>query len=335
MTTKAKRRLSDFNFEADGSHVALVHQMQGGGANGWTTLVTKATDDVSVDEIEKASEVTVTMNIVDFLVKFFDLWYDDALVLAMTFGYDVGDAGYSFEDSAEFYSDYLQDRVDAINVMKSVVLDKSIDEIKKSIADLSSEDYLKIIKAQEVFEKNLEEAVVKATSIKESSGNNAEGVTVTKGTSVSKGTISPSVDIKQEEDSMSEFISKAALDTLVQEAVTKAVGEVQAELTKAQEVIKQFEDEKVEAVAKARQARIAEVEKDEEAAKELYKGLEGVSEEAFEVVMKALKKKEEVLDQADLTKELGGNARVIHQDKEPQVDKTAELLKAQFDKGAK
>ena len=51
---KAKRRLTDFNFESEGSHVALVHAAQGGGANGWTTLITKATNDISEQEVEKA-----------------------------------------------------------------------------------------------------------------------------------------------------------------------------------------------------------------------------------------------------------------------------------------
>lgn len=81
--TIAKRKLSNFNFEAEGAHIALVHKDQGGPANGVDyALITKATKDITVKDVEKASEVTVTLNIVDFLRKFFDLWYDDALVLA-------------------------------------------------------------------------------------------------------------------------------------------------------------------------------------------------------------------------------------------------------------
>lgn len=322
---KATRKLTDFNFDYVGAHVALVGPSVGGAANGHTTLLTKALN-ATQEEVEKASEVQVTMNIVDFLVKFFDLWYEDALVLAKVFGYDVGDADYSFEDSAKSYNDYLQERVDAIQVMKSVVVDKEINEIKKAVADLSSKDILSILKAQEIFEKNYESVV---GSLNESSCVKAEGVTAPSGAN------SPSVDIvKQEEDSMSEFISKAAHAVAVQEEVAKAVGVVQAELVKAQEIIKQFEQEKAETIVKARKAAIATVEADEAAAEELLKSLETVPEETFEAVIKALKKKEEKVEQSDLMKELGTNGREAVTEA-PVENKTAELLKKQFEKGAK
>lgn len=51
---KAKRRLSDISFEHEGAHVALTHELQGGPANEMTTLVTKATNDISEEEFEKA-----------------------------------------------------------------------------------------------------------------------------------------------------------------------------------------------------------------------------------------------------------------------------------------
>lgn len=50
----AKRRLTDISFEHDGAHVALVGKFQGGPANGVTTLVLKATDDISEEALEKA-----------------------------------------------------------------------------------------------------------------------------------------------------------------------------------------------------------------------------------------------------------------------------------------
>lgn len=51
--SKAKRRLTNINFEREGSHVALVGKHQGGPANGITTLVTKATNDISEEDVEK------------------------------------------------------------------------------------------------------------------------------------------------------------------------------------------------------------------------------------------------------------------------------------------
>lgn len=59
---KATRKLSDISFEAEGSHVALVGDFQGGAANGFTTLITKATNEVSDEELQTALEQDPTIN---------------------------------------------------------------------------------------------------------------------------------------------------------------------------------------------------------------------------------------------------------------------------------
>lgn len=301
---KATRKLSEFNFDYEGAAVALVGPSVGGAANGRTTLLTKSLKDITEEEVEKATEVTVTMNIVDFLCKFFSLWYDDALVLAMAMGYDVGDAGYSFNDSANEYEDYLQERVEAINIMKSVTVD--VEDIHKAVASLSPKDYLTILKAQEIFEKNFDAATEKVEAIKKSSGIPAKGVTASEETPVSKEATSPAGKTNKnlEDNTLSEFISKAvheeAVTKAVEEAIAKAVAPVQEELQKAKEQLEAVEKAKVEAVAKARAAAIAEVEKDEKAAEALLKSLEAVSDESFEVIVKSLKAKEEKLDDSDL-----------------------------------
>lgn len=53
---KATRKLSDINFEDEGSHVALVGDFQGGSANGFSTLITKATNEVSDEDLQNALE---------------------------------------------------------------------------------------------------------------------------------------------------------------------------------------------------------------------------------------------------------------------------------------
>lgn len=296
---KAKRRLSDFNFEKEGAHIALVHKDQGGPANGVDyALITKATSDISTKELEKATEVQVTMNIVDFLCKFFCLWYDDALVLAMAMGYDVGDAGYSFVEAAEQSEAYLQERVEAINIMKSVVVD--VEDVHKAVASLSPKDYLAILKAQEVFEKNFDNATQKAEVIKKSSGIPAKGVIA------EKSALSPSVEInnKLEDDNLSEFISKAVheetVTKAVEEAIEKAVAPLKEELQKAQDLLKAVEVEKQEAVKKARKDAIATVEKDAEKAEKLFKSLEAVDQDSFDNVIETLKAKDEVVEGSDL-----------------------------------
>ena len=85
---KAKRKLTDITFEHEGAHLALVHKMQGGSANGYKTLVMKSVDNRSPEFIEKASQVKVTLSLPDFLEKFFHVWGEDAELLATMFGYE-------------------------------------------------------------------------------------------------------------------------------------------------------------------------------------------------------------------------------------------------------
>jgi hypothetical protein len=317
---ESNRKLSDFDFNYKGAAVALVGKAQGGPANGRTTLLTKATNKILQEDIEKASQVTVTLSITEYLRKFFCLWYEDAEVLARVFGYDV-------EEDDISYDDYLDKKVSAVSIMKSLVVDKQEDEINKSISNLIPSDYLNIIKSQEIFEKNYEKV---KSSLKKSSSVKAEGVTA------SKDAISPSVEpVNNKEDVMSDFISKSAHEAGIQAAIEKALAPVQIELNKALEIIKQNEAEKAAVVAKARKDAIATVEADKEAAEELFKSLEGVSDVAFDAVVKALKKKEDKVEQSDILKEVGSQGREINQDA-PVVNRTLEILKAQFQQeGAK
>lgn len=108
------------------------------------------------------------------------------------------------------------------------------------------------------------------------------------------------------------------------------------ELLKAQEEIKTFKIEKEEVLAKARKSAIGDVEKDEAAADELFKSLQALPDEAFDAVIKALKKKVEQVEQSDLLKEVGSKGREVTLEKPDGINKTADLLKAQFQKeGAK
>jgi hypothetical protein len=316
---KAIRKLSDFDFEREGASVSLVGPSVGGAANGRKTLVTKSTHNIDKEHVEKASQVTVTMNIVDYLYRFFDLWYEDAVVLARIFGYDTTPD--EVETNDNWYDNYIQEKVDAVSIMKSLVVDKSPDEVKKAVSELSPQDYLKVIKSQEIFEQNFDK--VKA-DIKKSSDKQTEGVTES-----NKDSISPNVDtIKNKEDLMSEFISKSAHDSKVKEEIEKALSPLKTKLEQAEEIIKQFETAKKEAVAKARQEKIATVEKDAEAAKELFTSLESVSDDVFESIVKALKRKDDQLNNSEILKEVGGQGRQVVTDEVEDV--TAKILKQKF-----
>lgn len=320
----AKRRLSNFNFETEGSHIALVHKDQGGPANGHDyALICKATKDLKESDVEKAAEVTVTMSMVDFLCKFYNLWYEDAIVLAAIFGYqDIEDA-YSFTESAEDYEKYLQEKVDAVQIMKSLVMDKELPEITKAVGELSAKDYLTVLKCQETFEKNYEQAVQKAASYKKASVENAEEL------AVEKSTKSPSVENNKNGDTMSEFVTKAVHEAAVQEAVEKAKGEFQVELQKALDKVAEYEKAQKEAVEKSRKEAIAAVEADKVKAEELFKSLESLSEEAFASVIKALGEKNKQVEESDLFVQKSKQMEV----EEPKEENaTAVLLKQKYAK---
>ncbi len=322
MTEKATRKLSNFNFDYEGAAVALVSKDQGGAANGRTVLLYKSTNKISEEELTKASQVTVTMSITEYLRKFFGLWSEDAEVLAKVFGYDTEDDSEEV-DTVDWHDKYIQEKVDAVTIMKSLVIDKSQEEINKAVAELSPQDYLTILKSQEVFEKNFDKV---QAEVKKSS-NKPEGVTK------SKGLTTPSVENNQnKEDKMSQdFISKFAMETALQEAITKALEPVQTELQKAKDEVATLKAEKQEVVNKARKEAIAKVEKDATAAEELFKSLEKLDEDAFNSVIKALDKKNGQLADSEIMKEVGDQGKTAVTDEI--VDRTAEILKQQFKKG--
>lgn len=318
---KATRKLTNINFESEGSAVALVAKDQGGAANGFTTLIAKATNKISEQDIEKASMVTVTLPITEYLQKFFGLWWEDAEILARVFGYTTTEQDLQEEtDYSSWYDDYINEKVEAVSIMKSLVIDKDEVDILKGISELSPQDYLTILKSQEVFEKNFDKV---KTEVKKSS--------VKEGVTKAKALTTPSVENenKVKEDSMQEFISKSAMESALQEAITKALAPVQADLEKANQTIAALESEKKESIASVRKSKIAEVEKDATDAEELFKSLESVSDEAFEAVLKALSKKQSQVENADIMKEVGTEGRQVVTDEKP-VDRTLEILKSQL-----
>jgi hypothetical protein len=117
--SKAKRKLTKFDFSGEGAHVALVHQDQGGAANEYKTLITKAKD------------VTIELSMEEFLRRFFGLWWDDAEFLAKLLGYETE------MDSKEPY-EWKHELEDKVALMKSAKEDfKALDDdAKANVADI-------------------------------------------------------------------------------------------------------------------------------------------------------------------------------------------------------
>ena len=314
---KAKRKLTDINFEKEGSHLALVHKVQGGGANGRTTLVMKATDKYSPEFIEKASQVKVTLSLPDFLEKFFHVWGEDAEILATLFGYTPS------EDDSEEYStqgfwswyrekamehgavdswgdpitrptsqdrkDWVEDQLQGIEILKSATLSKGSADF---INSLTEEQYLGLLKDQQFIEKSFKLQEVKKDLDGESGGKPTKGVNP-KQTKASKADT-------QEKEMTQETIEKAQYDAKEVE-LQKALADIQ----KAKEEIELFKAKEKEAVEKAREAEVVAAVVDVDASAKLFKAVKDLDAEAFKDVVDVVKALTAKVDESEMFKEKG------------------------------
>ena len=314
---KAKRKLTDINFEKEGSHLALVHKVQGGGANGRTTLVMKATDKYSPDFIEKASQVKVTLSLPDFLEKFFHVWGEDAELLATLFGYEPS------EDESEEYStqgfwswyrekamehgavdswgdpitratsqdrkEWIEDQLQGIEILKSATLSKGGADF---INSLTEEQYLGLLKDQQFIEKSFKLQEVKKDLDGESGGKPTKGVNP-KQTKASKADT-------QANEMTQETIEKAQYDAKEVE-LQKALADIQ----KAKEEIELFKAKEKEAVEKAREAEVVAAVVDVDASAKLFKAVKDLDAEAFKDVVDVVKALTAKVDESEMFKEKG------------------------------
>jgi len=314
---KAKRKLTDINFEKEGSHLALVHKVQGGGANGRTTLVMKATDKYSPEFIEKASQVKVTLSLPDFLEKFFHVWGEDAELLATLFGYEPS------EDNGEEYStqgfwswyrekamehgavdswgdpitrptsqdrkEWVEDQLQGIEILKSATLAKGSADF---INSLTEDQYLGLLKDQQFIEKSFKLQEVKKDLDGESGGKPTKGVNP-KQTKASKADT-------QEKEMTQETIEKAQYDAKEVE-LQKALADIQ----KAKEEIELFKAKEKEAVEKAREAEVVAAVVDVDASAKLFKAVKELDTEAFKDVVEVVKSLASKVDESEMFKEKG------------------------------
>ena len=312
---KAKRKLTDINFEKEGSHLALVHKVQGGGANGRTTLVMKATDKYSPEFIEKASQVKVTLSLPDFLEKFFHVWGEDAELLATLFGYEPS------EDESEEYStqsfwswyrekamehgavdswgdpitrptsqdrkEWVEDQLQGIEILKSATLAKGSTDF---INSLTEEQYLGLLKDQQFIEKSFKLQEVKKDLDGESGGKPTKGVNP-------KQTKASKADTQEKE---MEIIEKAQYDAKEVE-LQKALADIQ----KAKEEIELFKAKEKEAVEKAREAEVVAAVVDVDASAKLFKAVKDLDAEAFKDVVDVVKALTAKVDESEMFKEKG------------------------------
>ena len=281
---KATRKITKFDFSGEDATVSLVGPIVGGSANGYQTLLTKSNRQLSEEFIKKASQVTVTLSINEYLEKFFGIWdKGNQELLARSLGFVTeGMDEYALEvkeDAVEMNAppeapdpwdvelgdkkleEYVNYKLQSISVMKKL---KDSNDIESVLGELSEEEYLQLIQDQELVEK--------AFSVYE---NN-------KDKQLNKENKDMSEQIETIEKSKFVDLQKSLVE------VQKALDEKQVELTKALETIKQFEDEKKEAIQKARLVELTKAVGDEAKAAVIFAGCKDASDEVFTSVVKAL-----------------------------------------------
>lgn len=178
---KAKRKLSNIDFSHEGAHLALTSKAQGGAANNYNkALVMKSTSKFSDEFFEKSAKIRVTMEICDFLQKFFGMYYEDAEVLARLLGLEEPEE--EGEDSeepeeVESYEDYIQSKLEQFELLKSLLETDSVSDV---LSELDEDEYLGLLRDQEQIEKAFEKQEKESIS----EGLSSEAVGSTEGDSV-------------------------------------------------------------------------------------------------------------------------------------------------------
>lgn len=292
----AKRKLTEIDFQHDGAHVALTSKEQGFSANGHpTALVLKS--NFTKEVIEKIQQVRVTMELPDFLRKFFSLYGSDAEVLARMMGYVP-----ETEEKEEWsYEGYIQEQLESFEILKSANEGNSIEVL----AALTGEQYLQLLQDQESLEKAFADVEKNTAPVA------AKGLTDAKAKAKDSGEKKPKVkpsDVNKgkqmEDDKKVEMIEKSQFEVL-----KKANETMQAELTKALEDVAVFKAEKQAAVEKARLEKLIAAVGDKAKADKLFKALKLVETDAeFEESVAVLAEMHKAVEKSTLFEEKGLNA---------------------------
>jgi glutamyl/glutaminyl-tRNA synthetase len=314
---KAKRKLSDISFEKEGAHVALTAKSQGGPANNHDYALVLKANKFSEEFVQKMQQIRVTMELPDFLRKFFGMYYEDSNILAAMLGY-VEPAK---EDSGT-YEDYIQSQLQAFEVLKSA---NEAESLASVLSELDETEYLAMLKDQELIEKafkNLETANESAPTA------SAAGTDTSPACEVTKEEVSASVNKEElEKSKMDEDVKIETVEKAQFELIQKALEEQKVELQKALDTIATFEAEKKEAINKAKTEKVKAIVKDESKVEAIAKAaLSLESEEDFTAFLTAITALTTAVETSEMFVEKGAST----QEEEPKVQESAvaKLLKA-------
>lgn len=309
-TRKAKRNLSNIDFSGENSHIALVSKEQGGPANGADVALVLKSGNFSQEFIEKVQQVQVTMELPDFLTKFFYVYGTDAEVLARMMGYVPEETEATDEDESwdAYCERMVQEKLDSFTILKSL---KESDNLVKAMSELNEDQYLSLLNDQKV----IENALVEIEKSKQA-GNGSTEAKITK--SVKGKKVDPSVNSTKENKKMDEVqeLQKSLSDT--KELLTKALADLDA-----------MRAEKVESIRKSRFDALSGV-VGQEKAEVLFKALGLIeSQEEFDTVLGTLKETQVAVEKSALFQESGSSETPEEGVKESAV---AKVLKSRIAK---
>lgn len=311
---RAKRKLKGFDFEKSGAAVALVGPSVGGPANGIPTLIAKA-NNFSPEFIKKMQQVQVTMELPAFLEKFFHIYGSDSEVLARMMGYvKPEDDGEDEEDYEDWYENYIEEKLSAFTIIKSLHEAKNLPE---ALSKLTEQDYLDVITDQVEIEKAL-----KALD-KESKGSKADTSTKVENTKVEG---SPSkVTKKNKETQMTQATEQVEKSQFVE--VQKALEGKEVELQKALSKLAEIEEVQKQAIVKSKTDAVTAVIKDEKQAAVVVKAALALeAQEDFEALVAVFKSMNELIEKSAMFKEIGADVTSTEDTKKNGV---LEIIKSQ------
>jgi hypothetical protein len=342
---RARRRIKKFDFTGDSAAIALVSEAQGGPANGVLTLITKSNKRVSEEFLRKASEITVTLSITEYLQRFFGLWGTDAELLARSLGFttegmekaeierkeDALESNeppeypeWDQEPGDKKFEEWIDYKLKSISVMKQL---HKAENIEDELLGISEEDYIQFLQDQEVVEKALlkldsesasaeDEASTKNVDV-EKSGEGKTSVVKRK-----KKESKPMTENVQVIEQEVEVIAKSQFDE-----IQKAFDAQKEELQKALDLVNELKKEKQEAIAKSRKEQLAEVAGDK--AEVLFKACGEATDEIFADVVKALGEMKSQVEKSKMFEEVGAS---VEEEAVSDESGVAKLIKSKYNK---
>lgn len=245
------------------------------------------------------------MDVPSFLEKFFHLYGSDAQVLARMMGY-VPPTVETKDSYQEEYEEYIQERLEAFTIIKSL---HDADDSLLALSALNEDDYLAVLKAQEMFETLQKNSVVtteegSTEAVAKAKVSDEETVAEVEPSGVITNELEKSMTEKVKDKAavvQVEMVEKSALVDL-----QKALDDNKAQLEKALASVAAFETAAKEAVVKSKTAEIKAVVKNEKHVEAIAKAaLSLESDEDFAAFVSVLKEMNAAVETSELFVEKG------------------------------